>query len=215
MDELELLKRDWKREDNSYPSLSYDDIYEMIHKKSSSIVKWIFIISLLEFGFWLFVSFAIKAFGIESSDGVKAMESSTTFIILTILGHIILVYFFYLFYKNYRNISSTDNIRVLMKTILKTRKTVKQYVFVNLAYLVIGTIFGIFYFSNNDAQTRSLIENATADGNLFKLYAGIAITTILFLAITIGFLLVFYWLIYGILLKRLNKNYEDLKKLEV
>jgi len=51
MDELELLKKDWQKNDKEYPKLSYNDIYKMILKKSSSIVKWIFIISLLEFVF--------------------------------------------------------------------------------------------------------------------------------------------------------------------
>ena len=45
MDELDLLKRDWKRQEASLPKISYDDIYKMIHKKSSSIVKWILIIA--------------------------------------------------------------------------------------------------------------------------------------------------------------------------
>ncbi len=53
MDELDLLKKDWNKGDSKYPKLSYNEIYKMILKKSSSIVKWIFIISLLEFGFWL------------------------------------------------------------------------------------------------------------------------------------------------------------------
>ena len=61
MDELELLKKDWKKNDDTkYPKLSYNDIYKMILKKSSSIVKWIFIISLLEFALWTIISFAFK-----------------------------------------------------------------------------------------------------------------------------------------------------------
>ena len=49
MDELELLKRDWQKKDKQLPQLSFDDIYKMIWKKSSSIVKWIFLISIIEF----------------------------------------------------------------------------------------------------------------------------------------------------------------------
>ena len=49
MDELELLKKDWQKDDNNYPKKSYNEIYKMILKKSSSIVKWILIISILEF----------------------------------------------------------------------------------------------------------------------------------------------------------------------
>ena len=48
MDELELLKKDWQKKDANIPQLSYNDIYEMIWKKSSSIVKWILIISILD-----------------------------------------------------------------------------------------------------------------------------------------------------------------------
>ncbi len=47
MDELELLKKDWQNKEEHLPkNLSYDEIYKMIWKKSSSIVKWIFYISL-------------------------------------------------------------------------------------------------------------------------------------------------------------------------
>ncbi|MFC5048953.1 hypothetical protein [Aquimarina hainanensis] len=52
MDGLELLKKDWKKQDDSLPKLSYNDIYSMILKKSSSIVRSIFIISVLEFVLW-------------------------------------------------------------------------------------------------------------------------------------------------------------------
>ena len=49
MDDLDLLKEDWKKQEKSLPHLSYNEIYKMIWKKSSSIVKWIFVISILEF----------------------------------------------------------------------------------------------------------------------------------------------------------------------
>ena len=48
-DELELLKKDWQKKEFDVPKLSYDEIHKMIWKKSSSIVRWILIISILEF----------------------------------------------------------------------------------------------------------------------------------------------------------------------
>ena len=48
MKELDLLKKDWQKSDNSFEQVSEIEIYKMIHKKSSSIVKWILIISILE-----------------------------------------------------------------------------------------------------------------------------------------------------------------------
>ncbi|TGV04489.1 hypothetical protein [Flavivirga rizhaonensis] len=213
MDELDLLKKDWNKDDNKYPKLTYNEIYKMILKKSSSIVKWIFIISLLEFAFWTFISFLLK-----DTEGLKRFDqfdADAIFIPLIVIGYIVLALFFYLFFRNYRRISTTDNAKVLMENILKTRKTVKQYVAFNLIYLVIATFVAIYVELNQDQLLIDQIKQASANGEVFKFYAIFIIVAVLFLAAAIGILLLFYWLVYGILLKRLNRNYKELKKLEV
>ena len=106
MDELELLKKDWKKDNVTYPKLTYNEIYKMILKKSSSIVKWIFIISIIEFVFWLAVSFFLK-----DTDNMKRFDTynaNSYLMPLMVVSYIILAYFFYLFFKNYRTISATD-----------------------------------------------------------------------------------------------------------
>ena len=213
MDELELLKKDWQRNSGDYPELSYDEIYKMSHAKSSSIVKWIFIIGLLEFGFWFVISFALKAFGY--GEQIKSLESNSFFIVLGILSYVILLYFLFRFYMNYKNISTTDSSRHLMKNILKTRQTVKSYVAFNLVFLIIATFYGVYFSLQHDESAKTLVETAAANGEIFKFYASFIGVTIFFLALAIGFLLLFYWLIYGLLLKQLNRNYRELKKLEV
>ena len=214
MDELELLKKDWQKEDNkNFPVLSYKEIYKMILKKSSSIVKWIFIISLLELVFWLALSFIFKA--TSKNNQITDLESTTVFIVLSVISYAVLVYFFYRFYMNYKTINSTDNASTLMKNILKTRRTVKQYVFFNLGYLVLSMAILLPYILDHDPKTKTIIESATANGDLFKFYSAMIVGTVLIVGIVIVILLLFYWLIYGILLKRLNHNYNELKKLEV
>lgn len=212
MDELELLKKDWQKQDEIYPKLTYNQIYKMILKKSSSIVKWIFIISLLEFAFWTLISFAFK--DSESILKFKEYDAENILIPLSIIGYIILAYFFYLFYRNYRSISATDNAKKLMEKILKTRRTVKQYVAFNLIYLFISTFVALGILFERDDDFASIIDKASADGELLKLYATTILATLLALGIAIGLILGFYYLIYGILLKRLNGNYRELKKLE-
>lgn len=212
MDELDILKKDWQKQEDNLPKLSYDEIYKMILKKSSSIVKWIFIISLLEFVFWALISFAMK-----DTDAMARFESynaDNIIIPLTILSYVILAYFFYRFYMNYRTISATDNARKLMKNILKTRKTVKQYVGFNLIFLFITTFVALGIQFNKDEQMIKIIENATASGELLKFYAITILMTLVVLAVVIAIILLFYYLIYGLLLGRLNKNYNELKKLE-
>lgn len=213
MDELELLKKDWQKNDKDYPKLSYNDIYKMILKKSSSIVKWIFVISLLEFVFWGFISFAVK--DTEVMERFESYNAENIMIPLTIIGYLILAYFFYKFFINYRTISVTDNAKKLMENILKTRRTVKQYVAFNLIFLFISTFVALGIQFNRDDQIVSLIDKAASNGELFKFYAVTILWTLLVLAIMILLFLGFYYLIYGILLKRLNKNYRELKKLEV
>ena len=213
MDELELLKKDWKQDKGNFPKVSYNEIYKMILKKSSSIVKWIFIISILEFAFWIVIAFAFK--DTKSLKDFEKLNTDYIMIPLTIVGYAILAYFFYLFFKNYRTISATDNAKVLMENILKTRKTVKHYVAFNLIFIVIGSAAGLYIQFDQNPQVVSMAHTAAADGNLFVFYAKFILITAVFLVGAIAILLFFYWLIYGILLKRLNRNYKELKKLEV
>lgn len=213
MDELELLKKDWQKRDAAYPKVSYDDIYKMILQKSSSIVKWIFIISILEFVFWLFLAIGLKASGYSNDYG--GLYTSPGFIIISILSYGILAYFFYRFYMNYKQINTTDNAKTLMENILKTRRTVKQYVGFNLAVLVIGVAYMMPFALSHDENTRAAIDTATANGEIFKFYLGVVVGTLIMLLVAIAILLFFYWLIYGLLLRSLNRNYRELKKLEV
>ncbi len=213
MDELELLKKDWQKQDSAYPKLSYEEIYKMILQKSSSIVKWIFIISLLEFVFWLLLAIGLKASGYNNEYG--GLYSSPGFIVLSVLSYGILAYFFYRFYMNYKQINTTDNAKTLMENILRTRRTVKQYVGFNLAMLVVSVAYMLPFALSHDDQTQALIEKAQANGEIFKFYLGVIMGTLIILLITIGVLLFFYWLIYGLLLRSLNRNYRELKKLEV
>ena len=213
MDELELLKKDWQKEDSKYPKLTYDEIYKMILKKSSSIVKWIFIISLLEFALWTLVSFGLK--DTESMKRFEQYDADMILIPMTVLGYIILAYFFYLFFKNYKTISATDTAKNLMENILKTRRTVKYYVAFNLIYLVVATVMVLFIEFDQDQQLIGKINEASANGEVFKFYATMIIAVFVVLAIFIALLLLFYYLIYGLLLKRLNRNYKELKRLEV
>ncbi len=49
MEELDLLKDNWNK--NTEPKFTKEEIYKMILKKSSSSVKWIFIVSIIEMCF--------------------------------------------------------------------------------------------------------------------------------------------------------------------
>ena len=162
MDELELLKKDWETSSKNYPELDKKTIYKLINKRSSSLVKWIFIISLLEFVFWALISFVTS--DAESLEQLKSYNVDYIIYPLTVFGYLVLGYFFYVFYKNYKNISTTEDTKLLMERILKTRKTVKHYVIFNLVFMYISIIIGVYIEITNNPEVQALINGIDADG---------------------------------------------------
>ncbi|MBJ7881241.1 hypothetical protein [Gelidibacter salicanalis] len=213
MDELELLKKHWKKEEAQYPHVSANAIYKMILKRSSSIVKWVFIISLMEFGLWTALTLFFK--GSKNTAHFDKLDSDYLLIPLSVIGYVILAYFFYLFYRNYRRISVTDNAKVLMENILKTRKTVKNYVLFNLLFMVVSFAVVLYIEFDQDQALINRVQAASANGEVFMFYAKIILMVAGVIAVFAGVLLFFYWLIYGLLLRKLNRNYKELKKLEM
>jgi hypothetical protein len=202
VDELELLKKDWQKQEANLPKLTKKDIYPMLLKKSSSIVKSIFLISMAEFAFWIFMAFGLK-FDNESISNVESALGDTE-IISTVIHFAALIFFMAWFYKNYKKIESTDSPQILMMNILNTRKTVKYYIWFNIIFLMVGATAAYALVINSSPDTMA-VEN--------PMVAALAFLAIM--AIFIGGLLLFYRLIYGILLRRLKGNYEELKKLEI
>lgn len=211
MEELELLKKDWQ-ENQKFPKLSKQEIYALLHKKSSSIVKWIFILSLIEFSFWTILGFFMK--DTEAQQRFDSYEMDHISIPLMVIGYLILGYFFVIFYKNYKKISSTDSVKLLMKNILNTRKTVKHYVLFNLVFIYISLAIGVWIEMDKNPDFQLITSKFTETNEYLMMYGIVALLTLLMMVVLTGILLGFYYLVYGILLKRLKKNYKVLKEIE-
>ena len=207
MDELELLKKDWQQQKEIFPKVSYEDIYAMLLKKSSSIVHWILIISIIEFSV-----FAIIDIIFRFSDGYeKAMTTASSKFALTgaICFYLILSFFVYRFYKNYKKIRVTDSVKGLMQTILEARRTVKMYVLTNITFIAITVFSSVMYLSFFTKENHV----STFDPQIPPaLLIVVSIVVVGLLALGVG---LFYRVIYGILTNKLKKNYKELEKLEV
>lgn len=212
MEGLDLLKKDWKKSENSFEQVSEKQIYKMIHKSSSSIVKWIFIISLLEFVVWTILSIFMK--DTEVMQKFNSYHVEHIMLPFTIIWYVGLAYFLFQFFMNHRKISTTDNSKILISNIIKTRKTVHQYVWFNIIYVILTSIVVMFIQLNYDQDILNMISEFDKKGNVAILYAIYVVITLVFLAFFVGLIWLFYKLIYGILLKRLYKNYEELKKID-
>ncbi|MDG1328734.1 MAG: hypothetical protein P8P27_00715 [Flavobacteriaceae bacterium] len=211
MDQLDKLKKEWQNREQDLPKLSYNSIYNMLLKKSSSIVKWIFIISIIELLFWIGLNFVIP------EDNLKLINEMGIGDIMhysNIVHFIIFGVFIFLFYKNHQSIKVTDSTKMLMQNILKTRKTVRYFVYYNLGMLASGLIITDIYFYSR-SQKLYEIMNFASKGIPEKGFATTFIISQIIVGIlAVGLLIAFYWLIYGILLKRLNNNYKELKKMD-
>lgn len=199
MKELDLLKKDWKKDTNTFEQLSEGTIYKMIQKHSSSLAKWILIISILEFlilnGISLFINdekiygFLIKHPYLE---------------IINYLNYLVVISFIVIFYKKYRSISVLDSSKNLIEQIKTTRRVVNYYIFWNV---LIGGVFGVFGaidgFNNAHSKDNSL--------NTKTEYIIIIFIVPVIMIIIWGF----YKLLYGGLLKKLNNNYKELMKIDL
>ncbi|WP_297803431.1 hypothetical protein [uncultured Polaribacter sp.] len=201
MDLLDNYKKAWDNQPEDAHKVSSLEIYKMAQSKSSSIVKWIFIIGIAEF-----VGLNSLYFFIDMGEAMKEYEKLgiENFVFYSqIAAYIILFYFLAKFYQNYKRISVTASTNTLMKKILKTRKTVRNYVIFNLGYMVlIIMVVSIASINMNfeELNTKQLLL--------------IVLSTLIATLLILGLLWLFYQLLYGILLRKLNRNYKELAKLD-
>lgn len=213
-DELEILKSDWKKRQQNLPKLSYNEIYKMLYKKSTTIVKWIFIISIAELIFWTSLSLITP----QSTHEVLDLLGLTKYLmIFNIIHYIIFIGFIVVFFKNYASIKVTDNTKQLMASILKTRKTVRFFVIYNVTgFALLLILLNLLYYFQGDLLFEYFSqENGVAyqDKETFMLL--FYIVNIIFGIVMLGLVLLFYRIVYGIFLKRLKKNYNELAKIEI
>ncbi|MFL1012345.1 hypothetical protein [Flavisericum labens] len=209
MDELELLKKGWDKQ-SEHKKLTVSDLYPMLHKKSSSVVKTLFYISVAELVFWILINtipyFTSDAYR-KRLDDVYADD--IVFTELTIFSYVVILLFIYLLYKAYKSISVTDSSKKLMESILRTRKIIKYYVLYNLIMAGVSLLVGFYFAFTHNPELADQIAHFSKQETMMA--------TAILVVSTIAFILViwlFYKLIYGLLLKRLNKNYRELKQLE-
>lgn len=188
------------------------EIYKMTQSKSTSIVKWIFIIGLAEFAFWTFLNILLSGMNyVEIYEELNLMK----YINFSYYFHfVVIILFLIIFYRNYTAVTTVDNTKTLMRNIIRVRKTVKYYVLYN----ILGTIAIMMIFNYMIINTPNGIDifyeyeklNIPKEQMITVYIVSQAITIVVILL----FLFLFYYLLYGILLKKLNRNYKELTKLE-
>lgn len=203
MKELDLLKKDWQKCENSFEQVSEKEIYKMLYMKSSSVVKWILIVSILEF-------VILNGIGLLLSDQTyeKIMILHPFLNALEKINYLIIILFIYLFYRNYKTISVLNSAKTLLEHILKTRRIVTYYIYWNISIGGFsGVLAGIEGFNEGLNVKTPSNTKVIIGANYFTL-----IISILFI---MGFIFLFYKILYGGFLKKLKENYTELKKIDL
>jgi hypothetical protein len=204
MKELDLLKKDWQK-NNAFEQISELEIYKMLHKKSSSIVKWILIVSILEFIVLNGIAFLLND---AKYDEFLRLHPFISF--LEKFNYLVIIVFIYCFYRNYKAISVLHSSKKLIEHILKTRKIVTYYIYWNIFIGGFsGAMTGVESF--NEGFNAGSHQNESTKDVLESNYVTIAIMALLIM----GVIWLFYKLLYGRFLSKLKDNYNELKKIDL
>ena len=205
MKELEDLKNKWAKQDFSH-SYSKEEIKGFLQKKSTHSIKWIFYLSIVEF--LLYLGFPLLAPNyLDSFDYYRSLNLFEFSIVTTVLGYVLLLYFMWRFFQNYKNISVANSIKDHLSAILNTRRAVNQYFYFNVAILIIFTIVVVIAALERDKNMIALQEDN------YSLLMIIFIIGLL-IAIIISLFGLLYYFVYGRFLRPLKNNEKDLLKID-
>jgi hypothetical protein len=207
MEELDLLKKDWKKQEVQQPKLSYDDIDKMMLKKSSSLVKRVFYVSIIELGFGVAVVLLAMLIQPDLVDGSNLPSWLNWFFYASSL---VIFYFIYKFFTNYKKISTTSSVKDLMQNIITTRRTVKHYVMYSLSVIAFTVCIAI---PTGFIKGAGGMQEFTAEATLSQ-YLLLAVGTIVGACFVVALFYGIYYLLYGLLTKKLKRNYKELQQLK-
>ena len=214
MDELELLKKDWKEnKSDDFKNYTEKELFAMTKKRSVSIAKWVFIIALLELGFWFLIGYLMPSSS-EDKEYYEVLNNIPLIKgILYVLGefatYLPYVFIGLLLYLNFK-IKREENPKKLMEKILLMKKCIQWYIRIFLGEIVVFFIISMilsFYIESNSLEGAELEELY-----LFAFVMFIPLLMIIFIFAL--FLRFIYHLVYGKLLQKLKQNYEELSRME-
>lgn len=216
--DLDSLKKAWQ-EQPVQQKYNDNEILKMLNRKSRNYMKYIFWISVAEFlVFTLFGLFYIiqnkdsntfftflQKLGVEINPELES-NIDTIYFIIKILSLVVTGFFVIKFYQNYRKIKVEEDLKNFITRIIHFKKTVNAFILTNIVlFVIVTTIFTIFVFCILDYQNIQLTNSAKT---------GFIVSILISTLLCVFLIWVYYRLVYGIIMKRLDKNLQQLKDIE-
>jgi hypothetical protein len=216
--DIDQFKKSWQEQDVR-PKYNSTDIESMLNKSSRNYVKYISWISFAEFliilGLNLYNFFAgdesqnfiniLQKFGVQNSLDLQT-NFDHLYLGLKIISLSVTAFFVYCFYANYKKINVESNLKKLIVQIIKFKKTVNLFMLANI-FLMVFYSLTLIAFSNWVLIHQKISLNIAT---LIGFYVGF----ILLIGVSLLLIWIYYKIVYGIILKRLEINLAELKKID-
>ncbi len=216
--DLDNFKKTWQ-EQPVQEKYDNTEILQMLNKKSRNYVKYIFWISVVELLFFSVIGLFYLIQGDESNSFLKLLERlgaqktpeviknfDAIYLAIKVLSMLVTAYFVYKFYENYRKIKIEENLKGFITRIIKFKKTVNAFILISIAILLVFIMtFTAFIFYALNSQN---IEPKGSD--LMIVIAIIIVSTVLCVLL----IWLYYKLVYGIIIRKLDKNLKQLKDID-
>ncbi|MFL9835705.1 beta-carotene 15,15'-monooxygenase [Chryseobacterium terrae] len=216
--DLDSFKKTWQ-EQPVQPKYNDNEILKMLNKKSRNYMKYIFWISVAEFLFFSVFGVFYLIQNNESDSFLSILEKmgvhkddqltnklDNIYLIVKILSLVVTGFFVLKFYQNYRKIKIEEDLKLFIIRIITFKKTVNAFILTNIGLLLIliTALIGFTFYILN-------VQNIEISGSTFTGFVvGIIVSTILCVIL----IWVYYRLVYGIIMSRLDRNLNQLKEIE-
>lgn len=216
--DIDSFKKSWQNQTIA-DGYNQEDIEKMLNKKSRNYVKYILWISIAEFfvfGMINFITLFSSNFHTDFTSILNRLQiknqSQVEFSLdriynwMKVASLVITGIFVIIFYINYKRINVEANLKKFITHIIAFKKTVNLFIISNivLLLLVIGCFTTFIIYTMRLQKIH--IDNPTFWG----LISGVTFS----LLICIILILLYYKIAYGIILKRLSKNLNQLKAID-
>ena len=216
--DLDNFKKTWQEQD-ILPKYDSTEIEAMLNKSSKNYVKYLLWISIAEFFVILCMNFYYAFLGndrnilmsILSRLGIKnttSLEVNFThlYFYLKLVSLLMTAFFVVKFFRNYRKINIESNLKKLILQIINFKKTVNYFILANILLIILFTVVLLVATLTVLSQQNIHLNSPT----LIMFLVG----TIVMMGISVVLIWVYYRLVYGIILKRLGKNLEELQRID-
>ncbi|WP_038337223.1 MULTISPECIES: hypothetical protein [Empedobacter] len=212
--ELDDLKSIWGsiKEEEKFDQ---NQIFQMLKKKSSTTIKWLFIFTFFEFILFLVYNLYVLISGknffnnevktLVEEKTINNYEIASVFSIVTTFGFLVMAY------RYFKKIDLNQSVVDLMKNIISFRRLVNLFILFTVLSLIVSSapfyyeLGQSIYLAKHAHDIQPIVNNAAV-------YGWIAIITAVAFIVIIG--TVYYGIIYFLFLRKLQQNMKELKEMK-